>query len=155
MIFEEENYVVLGFESLAGTYIEKNDTCKELWYTFKCLEYAKVCTSTGLPIAACLDTCVTTWKTCNPNWSNETIWSYCRSVSPPEGAECFGWTPLGWNCPQGSYSLPGSTSISQCKCYPGFYGRDGSCSKCPVNSNSSSGGTELADCLCIPGYGTA
>jgi hypothetical protein len=155
MIFEEEKYVVLGFDVLAGTHIENSDACKELWYIFKCFEYAKVCTSTGLPMVPCLETCVATWKTCNPNWSNETIWSYCRSVSPPQGAECFGWTPLGWNCPQGSYSLPGSTSISQCKCHAGFYGRDGSCSKCPVYSNSSSGGTELADCLCIPGYGTA
>ena len=72
-----------------------------------------------------------------------------------------------YTCPANSTSPPGSSSILQCMCRPGFFGNNGTnctlctpnsycasglLSNCSANSQSTAGSVVLSSCTCNPGF---
>ena len=72
-----------------------------------------------------------------------------------------------YTCPSNSTSPPGSSSILQCMCRPGFFGNNGTnctlctpnsycasgkLSNCSANSQSTAGSAVLSSCTCNPGF---
>ena len=89
--------------------------------------------------------------------------SYSPQTTLPKFGNCTA-------CPPNTISQPGSTSVNQCTCAPGFTGPDGGicipcpsgtykdsngttkCSNCPNYTSSTTASPRIRDCLCIPGY---
>ena len=69
--------------------------------------------------------------------SGATTSTTCVSCPTNSGGSCFG-----------------CSSLTSCKCYPGFYGPDGGvCTSCPSNSGASCiGCPQLAGCMCDIGF---
>ena len=56
-------------------------------------------------------------------------------------------------CPSSSVSAPGSTSMSQCSCLPGYYmaAAEHVCKLCPALSSSVVGSVSITECECVAG----
>ena len=74
---------------------------------------------------------------------------------------------VSYACPSNSTSPPGSSSITQCMCKPGYYGQNGracalcpagsfcasgALSSCPANSLSAAGSSDSSKCACNAGF---
>ncbi|KAJ1469554.1 hypothetical protein T484DRAFT_1851321, partial [Baffinella frigidus] len=70
------------------------------------------------------------------------------TVHPFAQEKFYGIDGTCFACPGVSFSLPKSTTISNCSCPTKTYGVDGECATCPGISRSKKGSKTIAACLC-------
>jgi hypothetical protein len=90
---------------------------------------------------------------------NCTAGKFSTSIAASSSSAC---TP----CPLGSDSGPGSSSIENCTCNPGYSGANGTCTMCPAGTYKQAQGTASCldcgygsnstkaaeNCFCLPGF---